>query len=189
MTLRGATAFQTPDGWDTVYSPVLNMIERPMAPMLVIRVETDWYPHETEFRYVLQPGEGVSGSHTIHIGQVMFVPREEFGMRACTDEELAAIRQSQSEFSREKAAAKMNTAYGLAYSPHYLRQSRAQRTTERPFDSAQGRPADVPSIQGVVAMHEDPHIAPKAVDKVGRNDPCPCGSGKKYKKCHGAAAG
>ena len=25
--------------------------------------------------------------------------------------------------------------------------------------------------------------------KVGRNDPCPCGSGKKYKKCHGAAAG
>lgn len=23
--------------------------------------------------------------------------------------------------------------------------------------------------------------------KVGRNDPCPCGSGKKYKKCCGAA--
>ncbi len=22
--------------------------------------------------------------------------------------------------------------------------------------------------------------------RVGRNDPCPCGSGKKYKKCHGA---
>ncbi len=22
--------------------------------------------------------------------------------------------------------------------------------------------------------------------KVGRNDPCPCGSGKKYKQCHGA---
>jgi preprotein translocase subunit SecA len=26
----------------------------------------------------------------------------------------------------------------------------------------------------------------KTGDKVGRNDPCPCGSGKKYKKCHGA---
>jgi len=23
-------------------------------------------------------------------------------------------------------------------------------------------------------------------EKIGRNDPCPCGSGKKYKKCHGA---
>ncbi|MEK6762999.1 MAG: preprotein translocase subunit SecA [Nitrospirota bacterium] len=35
---------------------------------------------------------------------------------------------------------------------------------------------------------EEP-IAPQTVqhndDKVGRNDPCPCGSGKKYKKCHG----
>ena len=33
--------------------------------------------------------------------------------------------------------------------------------------------------------------APKPVRsgaKVGRNDPCPCGSGKKFKKCHGAAA-
>ena len=29
---------------------------------------------------------------------------------------------------------------------------------------------------------------PAHSDKVGRNDPCPCGSGKKYKKCHGAAA-
>jgi len=28
----------------------------------------------------------------------------------------------------------------------------------------------------------------KASEKVGRNDPCPCGSGKKYKKCHGLAA-
>ncbi len=26
-----------------------------------------------------------------------------------------------------------------------------------------------------------------AADKVGRNEPCPCGSGKKYKKCHGEA--
>ena len=24
--------------------------------------------------------------------------------------------------------------------------------------------------------------------KVGRNDPCPCGSGKKYKQCHGRLA-
>ena len=29
--------------------------------------------------------------------------------------------------------------------------------------------------------------APASGPKVGRNEPCPCGSGKKYKKCHGAA--
>jgi preprotein translocase subunit SecA len=28
----------------------------------------------------------------------------------------------------------------------------------------------------------------RAGEKVGRNDPCPCGSGKKYKKCHGVEA-
>ncbi|MBI4467515.1 MAG: preprotein translocase subunit SecA [Acidobacteria bacterium] len=28
----------------------------------------------------------------------------------------------------------------------------------------------------------------RAAEKIGRNDPCPCGSGKKYKKCHGAVA-
>ena len=25
----------------------------------------------------------------------------------------------------------------------------------------------------------------RAEPKIGRNDPCPCGSGKKYKQCHG----
>ena len=35
---------------------------------------------------------------------------------------------------------------------------------------------DTPSVQQVVRGQE----------KVGRNDPCPCGSGKKFKKCHGA---
>jgi preprotein translocase subunit SecA len=31
-----------------------------------------------------------------------------------------------------------------------------------------------------------PQTVHRTDDKVGRNDPCPCGSGKKYKKCHGA---
>jgi len=29
-------------------------------------------------------------------------------------------------------------------------------------------------------------VAAGTLPRVGRNDPCPCGSGKKYKKCHGA---
>ncbi|EMG3685999.1 MULTISPECIES: preprotein translocase subunit SecA [Serratia] len=32
---------------------------------------------------------------------------------------------------------------------------------------------------------EDPNSPVTAERKVGRNDPCPCGSGKKYKQCHG----
>jgi len=127
VALRGATNFQTPSGWDTVYSPILNMIERPVAPMLAIRVETDWYAHETEFRYVLEPGEGISGSHTMPIGQVVFVPREEISFRDCTREELEAIKESAAQFSRDKAAARVSTPYGMPYSPHYLKQSRGSK--------------------------------------------------------------
>ena len=37
-----------------------------------------------------------------------------------------------------------------------------------------------------IAKSLGPRVAPAVSDKVGRNDPCPCGSGKKYKKCCGA---
>ena len=47
--------------------------------------------------------------------------------------------------------------------------------------AAAGGKADAAS-RTVVKDKEDPYA------NVGRNDPCPCGSGKKYKKCHGANA-
>jgi hypothetical protein len=128
VTLRGAWNFQTAPGWDTIYTPVLNMIERPIAPVFSIRVETDWYPHETEFRYVLQPGEGVSGSHGIPIGQAFFVPREEVTTRDCTEQELADLTRAREEFSRKKAEATLQTPFGLPYSPHYLRTSRGHKS-------------------------------------------------------------
>jgi preprotein translocase subunit SecA len=36
-------------------------------------------------------------------------------------------------------------------------------------------------------MIEKPQQVIRRSEKIGRNDPCPCGSGKKYKKCHGAS--
>jgi preprotein translocase subunit SecA len=44
-----------------------------------------------------------------------------------------------------------------------------------------------------IAEEDKPHVIPMqvpptaqqlAAGRVGRNDPCPCGSGKKFKKCH-----
>ena len=125
LALRAATNFQTPEGWDTIYTPIFNMIERPVAPMLIVRVETDWYAHETEFRYVVQPGEGISASHSMPIGQVFFVPREDITLRDCTPEEIEALKQSAEQFSRDKAASRTTTPYGMPYSPHYLKQSRS----------------------------------------------------------------
>ena len=47
---------------------------------------------------------------------------------------------------------------------------------------ADGGKSVMDSVMG--ARSRDP--APSKVGKVGRNEPCPCGSGKKYKRCHGA---
>jgi len=46
-----------------------------------------------------------------------------------------------------------------------------------------GEPAPAEEKQGAVVAEKKPFVRPDR--KVGRNDPCPCGSGKKYKHCHG----
>jgi hypothetical protein len=126
VTLRGAWNFRTPPGWDTVYTPVFNLIERPLAPMLVVRVETDWYVHDSDFRFVLQQGEAISATHALPVGQVLFVPREEVTLADASDEEVGVLERSREEFQREKAAATQTTPYGLPYSPHYARSSRSR---------------------------------------------------------------
>jgi preprotein translocase subunit SecA len=47
------------------------------------------------------------------------------------------------------------------------------------YDEALGQPAEAQSTD----EEHKPFV--RDVQKVGRNDPCPCGSGKKYKQCHG----
>lgn len=125
VTLRGAWNFQTPPGWDTVYTPIFNMIERPIAPMLIVRVETDWFAHDTEFRYILQPGESITASHSLPIGQAVFVPREAITLLDATEEEAAERSRSREMFFHDKASVRQKTPYGLEYSPHYLRTSRS----------------------------------------------------------------
>ncbi len=40
-------------------------------------------------------------------------------------------------------------------------------------------------MSGANSQSQDSREPVRKVAKVGRNDPCPCGSGKKYKHCHG----
>ena len=53
-------------------------------------------------------------------------------------------------------------------------------------DDAGAAPAFRPASGGVAAAEIDP-ADPSTWGKVGRNELCPCGSGKKYKHCHGVA--
>ncbi len=54
-----------------------------------------------------------------------------------------------------------------------------QRITESHADAASGDGEAKPRPKQETVVRTQP--------KIGRNDPCPCGSGKKYKKCHGAS--
>lgn len=48
-------------------------------------------------------------------------------------------------------------------------------------------PVGIPNRTEIPKMRSnEPVTVRRDEEKVGRNDPCPCGSGKKYKKCHGA---
>jgi preprotein translocase subunit SecA len=57
-------------------------------------------------------------------------------------------------------------------------------------EAAQPAPAVQAPTRLTLNRGDEPAAAPQRTvhrdqEKVGRNDPCPCGSGKKYKKCHG----
>ena len=43
-----------------------------------------------------------------------------------------------------------------------------------------------PHVHGPHCNHDHQEPVRNPLKDVGRNDPCPCGSGQKYKKCHGA---
>jgi preprotein translocase subunit SecA len=50
-----------------------------------------------------------------------------------------------------------------------------------------GRPVEAPKVppSPMAAQARKPDKVGAGAKTVGRNDPCPCGSGLKYKKCHG----
>jgi preprotein translocase subunit SecA len=48
-------------------------------------------------------------------------------------------------------------------------------------------PAGAPD-EGQDLVSQAPVVKASAFDRAGRNDPCPCGSGKKFKFCHGKPA-
>ncbi len=72
-----------------------------------------------------------------------------------------------------------------------LEQAREQRTdlskvrTSRNDGSSQTPEDTRRAAESVSRKQAKPETFVRQGDKVGRNDPCPCGSGKKYKHCHG----
>jgi hypothetical protein len=135
LALRGSMNFQTPPGWDTAYTPIFNMIDRPVVPMLVIRVETGWV--RARDRVPLRAGAGRRHSDRTRCrSDRSSVPRGDDVPRPPT--RTRGHQESQSS-SRGQGRRQGDDADGMPYSPHHQRRAEAGPSV-RPSPSERGSP-------------------------------------------------
>jgi preprotein translocase subunit SecA len=90
------------------------------------------------------------------------------------DQDGERARQEAQRRAEEEAAKKREAERSVQDLTRNIQRKKDRELSDLHFSNGDGTAAQQPvSNQG---------------PKVGRNDPCPCGSGKKYKKCHGTAA-
>ena len=112
------------------------------------------------------------------------------GRLAVPDYEEAKAAEAAAREAREQRQAQQAQAYSAQQQE--IRREYTSQTMPNPYanysttrDSYPGESAQRSAAQNVNRQSEAPKQPVKAQPKVGRNDPCPCGSGKKYKNCHG----
>ncbi len=103
------------------------------------------------------------------------------------DEMVENIKSDAIEFLFKVVAVREERMAGtFQRTPQEFLHPEAERIPAQPAEepSLVGNPAE-PEV-GTSTPRDRPETVRRTHPKVGRNDPCPCGSGKKYKKCHGA---
>ncbi|POR46558.1 protein translocase subunit secA [Paraburkholderia eburnea] len=95
--------------------------------------------------------------------------------------------QIQSPQQLEEAAEQMEEQGGHLENVEFRHAEFAETGAEAAPVAAAAPVADAAAAMVGAAMSHDA-LGADGVPKVGRNDPCPCGSGKKYKQCHGKIA-
>jgi len=86
----------------------------------------------------------------------------------------------------------MHVQVAVNQTPEPAQEQQLTGVTEKKSDAASGIPskaipdAGAPKPVEANAPKSRVPIVKSDLEKVGRNDPCPCGNGKKYKHCHGA---
>jgi preprotein translocase subunit SecA len=140
----------------TFTPPVMRYLEK---MILLQTMDNLWKDHLLSMDH-LKEGIGLRG-----YGQKN--PLQEY------QKEAFAMFESLSQRMQEDVVEKLFTV-------QIARQEDAQRIEPRPL--AQRR---VLMSHGGSAVQAQPTQLKREAPKVGRNDPCPCGSGKKFKRCHG----
>ncbi|MDE5812818.1 MAG: SEC-C domain-containing protein [Muribaculaceae bacterium] len=105
----------------------------------------------------------------------------------------ARVQAQQAQAARAQALQAHRNAQAATYTrTQEIRQEYGAPAGANPYanysttrETYEGENAQRQAAQNVNRQPQQARQPMKAQPKVGRNDPCPCGSGKKYKNCHG----
>ncbi|MDO5295079.1 MAG: tetratricopeptide repeat protein [bacterium] len=99
-------------------------------------------------------------------------------IKAWTGRKEEALKEAEVGIELDKDMAYTHLAAGWIYLA-----AGDKEKASRAFQRAYGKEPNNEEFKKALSL-----INPYVMQKVGRNEPCPCGSGKKFKKCHGALA-
>ena len=150
------------------YRPEFSQVER---DVLLELLDQAWKGHLYQMDH-LRSGIGL-------VSYAQKDPKVEYkraGMKAFDDMWInlgEVVTSTMFRVESESSAEYLDDLWSNASAHHAQAMSAAQ---EAQMQMSGGEGGDQPAVETIRNFEE----------KVGRNDPCPCGSGKKYKKCHGA---
>jgi preprotein translocase subunit SecA len=151
------------NAFDARYRPEMRGLER---SLLLARIDDAWKKHLLTMDH-LRSGIGL-------VGYAQVDPKTEYkreGMKAF-DEMWSGVQDKITE-----AVFRMEEEEGFTEVVGFARHEEAPRF------QANGTTSDG-TTTNAAQSDKKPEPIRNATDRVGRNDPCPCGSGKKYKNCH-----
>ena len=100
--------------------------------------------------------------------------------------EVEVAPQAQGQFGPSGGARDMEYSGGTPEQPSALAQAAVATSAGPDAAAEQAMEGTAQPGNGAPSVQEQETVVKEDKEKIGRNDPCWCGSGKKYKKCHGA---
>jgi len=180
---------------DEFGSDLMRYLER---QILLQIIDNRWREHLYEMDYLR---EGIHLRGFAQIDPLVAYKNEGFGMfeelMASIWEEFVRVifhvevniepAQAEQLFGREEEAREVQYAGGpAAEQPSAIGEARAAGAATAGAGAAAPAAAAAGAGNGAAEGVNPATVVKTDQEKIGRNDPCWCGSGKKYKKCHGA---
>jgi preprotein translocase subunit SecA len=143
--------------------------------LLLQSIDTHWREHLAALDYLRQG---------IHLrGYAQKNPKQEYKREAF---ELfgALLNRVRDEVAKVLLTVRVQSAEQVQLAEQQLEQQASSHLDKVQYQHAEATSDD--ALPGDEQQTATPANVPRRVsEKVGRNDPCPCGSGRKYKQCHG----